>query len=307
MATCPRCGARFQFRKLEKPSETPAPAPAQAPQEESPLPEPQPVERTADAAAAGAVSDDPLPPGAVVPEVESFETARDDGEKAEAEQDESPAQESPRGNLRRENARDALDVPWEEPAKYGLIGGLYQTILRVLFQPARFFAALPAYRGRLVRPVAFYLILGILQTLIKLLWMQNALAPAMTDPRVQEMLSATSLNIGLALLSTPAILLVQLYFYAVLFFFMLRLVQPEKVAFPTVLRVIAYSAAPLVVSIVPLVGPVAAMVWFAASCFIGCRFALDISWPKVALALCPLYAIAFAISMQLMMQLAALG
>ena len=71
-------------------------------------------------------------------------------------------------------------------------------------------------------------------------------------------------NIGLplTLLLTPGILAIQLCFFASVFYLMLRLVQPENVQFLTVFRVIAYSAAPTVVCIVPLLGPFVGSVWF---------------------------------------------
>lgn len=47
---------------------------------------------------------------------------------------------------------DGTDVPWEEPKRYNLFMALYQTILRVMFNAPRFFAALPATNGKLTRP-----------------------------------------------------------------------------------------------------------------------------------------------------------
>lgn len=44
---------------------------------------------------------------------------------------------------------DGTDVPWEEPKRYNLFMALYQTILRVMFNAPRFFAALPATNGKL--------------------------------------------------------------------------------------------------------------------------------------------------------------
>lgn len=55
---------------------------------------------------------------------------------------------------------------------------------------------------------------------------------------------------------------------------MLRLVQPENVQFRTVFRVIAYSAAPTVVCVVPLVGPLVGSIWFGVCCFIGCKYSM---------------------------------
>lgn len=83
---------------------------------------------------------------------------------------------------------------------------------------------------------------------------------------------------------------------------MLRLVQPENVQFRTVFRVIAYSAAPTVVCVVPLVGPLVGSIWFGVCCFIGCKYSMRLPWSRTGLALGPLYLIAFAIGMQLIRQ-----
>ena len=314
MATCPRCGARFQFRELKKDDK---PAEPSSPEQVSPAAQTS-MTQAADMQAKN--DDNSLPPGAIIPEPSPKAAEPESSQKEENSQGSQQAEaelekkeslwkatlHQARDTFTQKSEDDYTGVPWEQPEKYGLLNGFYQTVLRVMFQPARFFAALPGCRGRLTRAILFYLLLGLLQTIVKLLWLRNALAPMLTDPQVQEMLSATSMSMSFVLLMTPVLLFVQLFVYALMFFLMLRLVQPERVNFNTVLRIIAYSAAPLVVSVVPVVGSVVAMVWFAVSCLVGCRFALGISWIKVLLALIPLYAIAFAVSMQVMMQLAAL-
>ena len=47
-----------------------------------------------------------------------------------------------------------------------------------------------------------------------------------------------------------------------------------------------------------VVGPLVATLWFAVSCLIGVRYALDLSWSRVLLALGPLYAIVFSFLLQ---------
>lgn len=188
---------------------------------------------------------------------------------------------------------DGTDVPWEEPKRYNLFMALYQTILRVMFNAPRFFAALPATNGKLTRPLVFYLILGMFQTLVERMWYLmsiQASGPSITDPKLQEVLGdvAQSMSLPLTILLTPGILAIQLCFFASVFYLMLRLVQPENVQFRTVFRVIAYSAAPTVVCIVPLVGPLVGSIWFGVCCFIGCKYSMRLPWSRTGLALGPL-------------------
>ena len=203
---------------------------------------------------------------------------------------------------------DGTDVPWEEPKRYNLFMALYQTILRVMFNAPRFFAALPATNGKLTRPLVFYLILGMFQTLVERMWYLmsiQASGPSITDPKLQEVLGDVAQRHEPAPDHPPDAghpCHPALFLRVGLLPHMLRLAQPENVQFRTVFRVIAYSAAPTVVCIVPLVGPLVGSIWFGVCCFIGCKYSMRLPWSRTGLALGPLYLIAFAIGMQLIRQ-----
>lgn len=326
MATCPRCQCRFRFRNPDGTPTAEGAAPAPVPPQQTAPPAQPPLPPDME-------GDDPLPPGAVVPRIPGEDAATPHAEEkpSPAETpDEKPsvsgAQEKPsfwehfqkkkngesRGGLAVALHADETDVPWEEPRRYNPLMALYQTILRVMFNAPRFFAALPASNGKLTRPLAFYLILGLFQTLVERMWYLMSLeasAPSITDPKLQELLGdvAQSMSLPLTILMAPVMLAVQLCFFASVFYLMLRLVQPENVHFRSVFRVIAYSAAPTVVCVVPLIGPIAGSIWFGVSCFIGCKYALRLPWSRTGLALGPLYLIAFAIGLQLVRQVLSLG
>ncbi len=326
MAPCPRCQCRFRFRNPDGTPTAEGAAPAPVPPQQTAPPAQPPLPPDME-------GDDPLPPGAVVPRIPGEDAATPHAEEkpSPAETpDEKPsvsgAQEKPsfwehfqkkkngesRGGLAAALHADETDVPWEEPRRYNPLMALYQTILRVMFNAPRFFAALPASNGKLTRPLAFYLILGLFQTLVERMWYLMSLeasAPSITDPKLQELLGdvAQSMSLPLTILMAPVMLAVQLCFFASVFYLMLRLVQPENVRFRSVFRVIAYSAAPTVVCVVPLIGPIAGSIWFGVSCFIGCKYALRLPWSRTGLALGPLYLIAFAIGLQLVRQVLSLG
>ena len=356
MATCPRCKTRFRFRSLQPEKNEPAPPPDQprASAPSRPVPEKRPpsppAPRPSLQQTAEQTEDDPLPPGAVIPDADypggrdseasqtspegtgsqGVESGRTDSQGTDPQptnagrkigipggEDAKPRNFADRireatsgaaGLFTSAGENEAQDIPWERPDKYGLWGGLYHTVLRVLFGAPRFFAALSAATAALTRPVLFYIILGMFQTVAKLVWFRTV-DPSITDPRVQELLSsaAEGISVPMTLLLAPGLLVIQLFLYSGLFYLMLRLVQPERTVFSTVLRVVAYSSAPMVLSLVPFLGPVVAPVWFAVCCFIGCKYALKIGWHQAALALVPLYLIAFAIAMQLVQRLLAQG
>ena len=204
------------------------------------------------------------------------------------------------------------DVPWEQPERYGYVIGLYQTILRVLFDLPRFFTALGSASAPWYRPVAFYILLGIVQTLFGQIWFAfgfQAFGPSITDPQAQALFGALAQesNLPLTLILAPGTLAIQLLVYTSLFYLMLRLVHPEGVTFIRVLRVICYSAAPAVFCLVPLVGHLINPVWFAVCCFVGCKYALRLTWTQASLAIAPLYLVVFAVVLQALRQLAALS
>lgn len=201
-----------------------------------------------------------------------------------------------------------MDIPWERPERYNPVAALYQTIIRVMFSAPRFFAGVAGARGRLGRPLVFYLLLGVFQTLMERMWFHMSIeahAPSITDPQMQELLGsmARSMSLPMTLLFSPVLLALQLTVFAGVFFLMVRLVQPDRAVFATLFRVVAYSAAPTVLCVVPIVGPLAGTLWFAVSCLIGTRYALDLPWSRVLLALGPLYAIAFSVQLQIVRQL----
>ncbi len=307
MATCPKCRFRFRFRDpLEDvPVDASSEYQVQTTDDHQTQPNTPPMLVVHE-------EDDPLPPGAQVglgtPQSVEQTVSEIPEQEKQNHQHNTPQTEKTPSNVLSENKKNTfltnkpqriqtIDVPWERPEKYGTVGGFIQTIQGVLFTPSRFFVNLPGCKDGLTRPVLFYIILGVYETLLKIFWMQD-LVSSMDDSNLQAVFSSVGNSLAMTLLLTPGLLFMQMFVYAALFFLMLRLVQPEKVVFTTVVRIVAYSAAPLVFSLIPGVGPLMASLWFAVCSFIGCRYALDMPWHKVALALIPLYMIGFAANIQ---------
>lgn len=194
-------------------------------------------------------------------------------------------------------------IPWEHPEKFDFFSSFYQTILRVMFSPATFFVNITNETSSLLRPLFFYILVRLFQTLMDGMWFMvsfQALEPSITESSVHNLLGAIAqeMTIPMTLIMTPATLAIQLGIYTLLFYLMIRFVQPEQTNFNTIFRIIAYSAAPTVVCVVPIIGSLVGSLWFSISCFIGCKYALKLSWGKTALALIPLYLIAMAIGIQ---------
>lgn len=195
-------------------------------------------------------------------------------------------------------------VPWEQPERYGFFPSFYHTILRVMFRAPDFFRTIRS-DAPLTRPVFFYVLLSFFQTVITRLWSLNSLqelSRTVTDPQTLARIDVLmqGLSTPLILVLTPFLMILQLFLFAAFYHLMIRLAQPDRADFNTVVRVIAYSAAPLVVCVVPLVGNTVGSMWFLASTFVGCKYALDLSWPKTALALVPLFLLALAVMLAIL-------
>ena len=345
MATCPHCQCRFRFRN---PDGTPVvgngpegTAPVGA-EDNTPKQIIKEVQQDVNASQASAQngtqephipdsSRDDLPPGAISPELPPDNDVPHAAERrTDPRSDSRDSKKSdlpPQRNARPANALEAIlekfrqkmgnaeqsvdGVPWEQFDRRNIFQALYMTILQVMFNAPRFFTNLPNRFGGFAKPLIFYVIIGLFQTLIERMWYLQSLeaaAPVVTDERMQQFIGdmTQAFSLPMTLLISPCMLILQLIFLTAVFFLMFRLVQPDHADFRTVFRVVAYSAAPGIVSIVPVIGSTAATIWFAVNCFVGCKYALRLPFSRTALALGPLYLIAVAIGLQFVRQLSAL-
>ena len=331
--TCPRCSGVFYFVLPEEgtpPAEenernaaaaapsTPA-APA-APSAESSAPAGE-APRNVPHLSTEQEGDDPLPPGAQIPQFNREETAEEKPEAKEEEKKEEPQRPAgiwERWQSMREHVRQYDEAqeepssrndgrpdgaPWESPEYYGFWGSFSRTLLGVMFHAPDFFRHVRC-NFSVIRPILFYVLLSLFQMLAARLWSMKALrelTATATDPQTLAMAEALmkSMNLPLMLLVTPFFSIFQAVILAGLYHLMIRMVQPDRADFATTLRVVCYSAAPLVLCIVPMVGSLIASIWFVAAAFIGCKFALNLSWSRTVLALLPLYILEFALVSQI--------
>lgn len=196
------------------------------------------------------------------------------------------------------------EVPWENLDRVGFFPGLYQTILRVMMAAPRFFSGVRS-SGSLKRPVAFFLLIGIFQALTERLWYlmsMRAFGGFIEDPQLHAWMGSVThdMSLPMTLLISPFTLLLQLAVLSGLYHFMIRLVEPRAADLPTTVRVISYSAAPTVLSVVPLVGPVVGSLWFVVCTFVGVKYAHRLPWSRTALAIGPLLGLGFALTLQLL-------
>ena len=164
IATCPQCSCRFRFSKEKGVIEILPKAP-----------------------------DDPLPPGAVILKAENEEKIREpesinednnqilkDKETDTEDQDlrfkanmayaKEAARQAEEQRLKQQKELFQEPIPWEyAPEPDGWIAAFYQTFMRVLFNPTRFFLSLkPNYPY--LKALIFFLIICIFQTIVLRFW-----------------------------------------------------------------------------------------------------------------------------------------
>ena len=188
----------------------------------------------------------------------------------------------------------ALDNPWEYPQREGYPASFYQTCVRVMFVAPRFFAGLkPDTPQRLA--LIFFLIVCVAQILIERLWgsaLVSVLGPeAASDPQLQKLLEVLNppSNMLLFLLTRTAFLTMQLFAMSALYFLVFKLITPQHANYQLIFQVMAYSSAPGLLCIVPVAGTVAGFIWGIACSFVGCRYALRLSWQQTLMGLVPIY------------------
>ena len=311
--TCPRCSAIFQFScpdeefVFEAEEEPAAPSVESAPVSvqnrseeqaaEPPLARPA-AEEGVDKPASEDSSPAPAPEKQEQEEVHSEDAAVvPDAERKEDEQESlDPEEEMP------SDGRPA-GAPWESPEYYGFLGSFSRTLLGVLFHAPEFFRHVKC-QFSVIRPILFYVLLSLFQMLCARLWSIKALremSATATDPQTLAMAEQLmqSMNMPLMLLITPFFSVLQAVMLAGFYHLMIRMVQPERADFATTLRVVCYSAAPLILCIVPMFGSAVATMWSVVTVFVGCRFALKLSWIRTVLALLPLYILELAFITQI--------
>lgn len=281
--------------------------------------------------------DDPLPPGAIIPRTEDASDYPSQGggsvqpmappvpptkSGASGQSDSSATSSAPRRGssnfedemeaqrraseayarqaeaaAQQESVDDfAIDNPWENP-RFGYPAAFYQTSMRVMFAAPRFFAGL-APQLSLVRPLTFYLAVGVLQIIVERIWgsvLSKALTPAAgADPQLQSLLLALDPDTSLfmTVLLRAAAITLQLFFAAFLYHVSFRLVIPKHANFSLVFQVLAYSSAPALLCIVPVAGSIAGFIWGLACSFIGCRYALRLTMQQTIMAMIPVFLLA---------------
>lgn len=183
-------------------------------------------------------------------------------------------------------------IPWElAPRELSWPAAFIQTALRVMFAAPQFFSRLLPETNKM-RPLAFFVLVALFETLINTMWgnaLFRVLAPGIfEDPQLQTLLSSLEPRSDWLRLSLMqcAFQILQLYLISSILYLAFR-TMTDRSKFALIFQVLAYSSAPALLSIVPILGSMAGNCWTLVCVLIGCRTALHLSWPKTLLGFLP--------------------
>lgn len=184
--------------------------------------------------------------------------------------------------------------PWDlAPEPAGWITAFLQTLSRVMFSASRFFSGLPRHVS-LMRPLGFYAILLLFQSIVDRLWANfflSVLAPsAASDPQLEKMLQllASEDNLVLGILFRCGLLVLQIYLFALILYLIYRILAPGKASYELVFQILAYSSAPVILCVVPVLGSLVGMIWSVGCLLLGCKVALDLDWTRTLIGFLPI-------------------
>ena len=184
--------------------------------------------------------------------------------------------------------------PWAcAPGETGWIKAFWRTAARAASAPRLFFAALSPDGGK-QRAFLFYLAVCAIQSVAERFWhhvfynyISERIAP---DPQLEELLKILEpgSNIVPELLIRCGLLSIQLVVASLLMGLAYRLVAPGRGSCPLIFKIMAYSSAPWLLSVVPVAGSLAGFCWSLGCLALGCKTALDLNWPKTLFGFLPL-------------------
>ena len=168
-------------------------------------------------------------------------------------------------------------IPWERLDAYGFAPGLFLTLKKILLKPVEFFGSMPEGRPK-GKALVFNLLISEFLLVLDFLWSLVGIRARFGAPGQADALGAAAStgasNFLLGLLLVPLAIALGIYLDAWLTHLLLLLFRSAKKGFNETFRVMCYSAAPTVLSAIPVAGQILSpviLVWYMALQTIGLK------------------------------------
>jgi hypothetical protein len=204
-------------------------------------------------------------------------------------------QEQPRTGLEFRVGRGP--TPWERREDLGVWQGIYQTFKAALFTPRELFGGMTYERG-IREPLAFGLLLGSIGTMVGFFWkflLTSGGLVAMGFDRFSDF-TMSIIFLGIIIIS-PIIAIITMFVMSGILHLLLLIVRGGKNGFEATFRVVSYSQATQVFSLIPFIGVFIGGVWILIVQIVGLREIHETSYARVILALLIPMALIFFVAM----------
>ncbi len=190
--------------------------------------------------------------------------------------------------LKREGDRETEKrsaTPWERRLELGLWKGIKQTIKSVLFSPKHMFSSMPVKDGWR-EPLAFGLLVGSISSMCAFFWEFLIAHSGFLRPfgSFSNSLSSPIIFLIFIFLS-PLLVSISIFISSLIIHFLLLLVRAGNNRFEATLRVMAYSQATRIWSILPFIGSLIGWVWRSIVQIVGLKEAHETSYLRIIVAL----------------------
>ncbi len=270
IATCPKCGHRFSFRDRSQDDKSlDLDVPSGHNLETDPA-----KAASIDAGPTKASQDDDIWDSLSAMNPRSQVDPLPDPEMYENHQDTSNAGQQTTGQ-----------VPWEHLDTYGFFPGLLTTIKQVMLHPVIFFRD-TAFTPDMSKALIFYLLIAEIQALAQFFWPMTGMIPLVDDP------DATTLGLGIMGVGSTFILVLYPLFLTLMLFVMvsvnhlcLRVFKAADQGFAGTFKAVTYGSAPMILALIPLIGPLIGAIWSMITTFFGYKYIHKTTTTQVILAM----------------------
>ena len=175
-------------------------------------------------------------------------------------------------------------APWENRSELGLWQGIYKTFKAVLFSPETFFRTL-TFKAGIVEPLAFGTLVGSIGSMFGLFW-QLLMWSGLVLTYGESIFGQFTIGVILLIIMViiPILWVAWIFVSSGITHLLLLIVRGGENGYEATLRVVSYSQATQVWSLIPFVGGTIGWIWQLVVQIIGLRHIHRTSYLRVIVA-----------------------
>ena len=175
-------------------------------------------------------------------------------------------------------------APWENRSELGLWQGIYKTFKAVLFSPEIFFRSL-TFKAGIVEPLAFGTLVGSIGSMFGLFW-QLLMWSGLVLTYGESIFGQFTIGVILLIIMViiPILWVAWIFVSSGITHLLLLIVRGGENGYEATLRVVSYSQATQVWSLIPFVGGTIGWIWQLVVQIIGLRHIHRMSYLRVIVA-----------------------